>query len=219
MASLSGYETLDGLRGAFAKGNMTLPRIGNLRAYIASTGATGALIAGAMVAFLATGALVAFDGSPLGGDGAGGSVSITDQVDAAPARAAAALSDATDGVRQHPAGGSVLASAIPGGAASGGGPAAGAKTASGGGTADPLSSGGSLTDAVNDATGGNGIPPLTDSGGVTDSVDDAVKGVTDGVGGLLGGGGQSTGGQGGLGGGLGQGVGGLLDRTTGLLDG
>ena len=193
---------------------MTLPRIGNLRAYIASTGATGALIAGAMVAFLATGALVAFDGSPLGGDGAGGSVSITEQVDAAPARAAAALSDATDGVRQHPAGGSVLASAVPGGAAAGGAPGAGTKTASGGGTADPLSGSGGLTDAVNDATGGSGIPPLTDSGGVTDSVDDAVKDVTDGVGGLLGGG-RSTGGQGGLG----EGVGGLLDRASGLLDG
>ena len=41
-----------------------MPRIGNLREYLAGTGATGALIAGAMVAFLGVGALVAFNGLP-----------------------------------------------------------------------------------------------------------------------------------------------------------
>jgi hypothetical protein len=35
--------------------------MGNLRAYLAGTGATGALIAGAVVAFLSIGAIVAFD--------------------------------------------------------------------------------------------------------------------------------------------------------------
>jgi hypothetical protein len=183
---------------------MTMPRIGNLREYLASTGATGALIAGAIVAFLSAGALVAFDGTPLGGDDADGSVSLAGQPGGiAPERAAAALGVTPGAVAKQPFGGSVLAAALPGGAAAGGPGGDGGSAA--GEPIDPLGGAGGVSgavDGIDQTTGGSGLPSLGETAGsATDPVDDAVNDAANGVGGLIGN--QNSGN------GLGNGLGGL----------
>ena len=181
---------------------MTMPRIGNLREYLASTGATGALIAGAVVAFLSAGALVAFNGSPLGGEDADGSVSLADQPGGnAPERAAAALRAAPGAVAKQPFGGSVLASVLPGGAGGSGSGGSGEGGSTDGGPLDPLGGAGGVSgavDGIDQTTDGTGLPALGDTAGpVAGPVDDA----TNGVGGLLGNQnpGNGLGGLGGLG--------------------
>lgn len=178
---------------------MMKPRIGNLRAYLAGTGATGALIAGALVAFLTVGALVAFNGFPLGGDDADGSVSLADQPGGqAPESAAAALGATPGAVAATPAGGTVLAAILPGGIGIGpGGPIGG--TGPGGGTGggdnpttpvDPGGGSGVVGGAVEDvdgSTGGLGLPPLGPAtSGVTDQADQALNNTLDNVGGAVG---------------------------------
>jgi hypothetical protein len=143
------------------------PRIANLRTYLAGTGATGALIAGAFVAFLGVGALVAFDGLPLGGDGADGTVSLAERPGGlAPESAASALAAASDAVASEPAGGSVLA-ATPSadGAASGG---------SGGDATAP-------TAPTGDGPGGP-IPPAAPAPGDGTVVSGAIADVDEGLG-------------------------------------
>jgi hypothetical protein len=177
---------------------MTMPRIGNLRAYLAGTGATGALIAGAVIAFLTVGALVAFDGSIFGGDDASGSVSLADQPGGtAPESAAAALGAGPGGVARTPAGGAVLAAVFPGaggGAGSSGtGPGGTAPGTDGPGTpptTPPASGGGALSGVVQDldeTTSGLGLPPLSQTTGpLTDQLDNTVNDTLNNVGGLLG---------------------------------
>ena len=177
---------------------MTKPRIGNLRTYLAGTGATGALIAGALVAFLTVGALVAFNGFPLGGDDADGSVSLADQPGGqAPESAAAALGATPGAVAATPAGGTVLAAILPGGIGIGpGGPIGG--TGPGGGTGggdnpditDPTPGGGAvsgLVEDVDETTGGLGLPPVGGAtSGVTDQVDQALNDTLNNVGDAVG---------------------------------
>jgi len=181
---------------------MTKPRIGNLREYVAGTGATGALIAGAVIAFLSVGALVAFDGLPLGGDDADGSLSLTDQAGSeAPEAAAIALGATPDAVAATPAGGTVVAAILPGGVRVGPGfvPGAGSGTGTGtGGGENPTTpttpgSGGStgavsgLVDDVDETTSGLGLPSLGDTTRpLTDEVDQALNDTLNNVGGAVG---------------------------------
>lgn len=173
--------------------SMTLPRIGNLRAYLAGTGATGALIAGAVIAFLTIGALVAFDDALLGGDEATGSAALAGLPGGnAPETAAAALAATPGGVAGTPAGGSVLAAALPGGAPGAGGTAGPSSSGPDGpGTpTTPSGGGGPLSSAVgtlDDTTGQTGLPPASPTTGpITDQVDDAVRNTLNDVGGNAG---------------------------------
>lgn len=182
---------------------MTTPRNGNLRTYLAGTGATGALIAGAIVAFLSVGAIVAFDGFPLGGDDAEGSLSLAEQPGGeAPEAAAAALAATPGAVADSPAGGTVIAAILPGGIAIGpGGPIGpGGNTTTGTGTGGgdnpntpttPGTPGGGpvsgLVEDVDETTSGLGLPglgPATKP--LTDAVDNTVGNTLNQVGGALG---------------------------------
>ena len=184
-------------------GNLELkPRIGNLRAYLASTGATGALVAGAIVAFLSVGALVAFNGNPLGGDDASGTVGLAEGP-GAPEAAAVALAPAPDAVAAAPAGGTVLAAILPGFGPGGGGPGGGGgggggSTQTGGGgddgggtTTPPPGGGGTVggvVDGVDDTTSGLGVdlPLAPATKPLTDQLDQTVDDTLNGAGGLLG---------------------------------
>ena len=177
---------------------MTKPRIGNLREYIAGTGATGALIAGAVIAFLSVGALVAFNGLPLGGDDASGSLSLTDQPGGdAPEAAAIALGATPGAVADRPAGGTVVAAILPGGVRVGPGLGPGADTGTGTGGGDnptiptiPGTGGGGvsgLVDDVDQTTGGLGVPPLGGTTGpITDEIDRTLNDTLNDVGGAVG---------------------------------
>ena len=78
----------------------------NMRAYLAGTGATSALIGGALIVFLALAAFVAFNGLPLANEGNGeGSISLTERsISGAPESAAIAVAGASDAVAATPAG-------------------------------------------------------------------------------------------------------------------
>src|SRR5919201_4396940 len=64
-------------------------RLSHFRAYLAGTGATGSLIAGAMVIFLSLAALVAFRGLPFGSSGGDFGSAYVDASRAGPPEAAA----------------------------------------------------------------------------------------------------------------------------------
>jgi hypothetical protein len=189
------------------KKRMTMPRIGNLRAYLAGTGATGALVGGAVVVFLAATAFVAFSGFSLGGDDASGQVAIGTDDAGAPEAAALALAGASTAVAPAPAGGVVLAASGPGsGPAGGSGPGdgpggsvgPGGPGGSGGGSEPPTTpppggsdGGGSVTGVVQDldeTTSGLGLNlPLSQvTGPVTQQVDQTVNNTLNHVGGLVG---------------------------------
>jgi hypothetical protein len=180
---------------------MNQPRIGKFREYIAGTGATTALIAGAIVAFLAVGALVAFDGSPLSGDDADGSVSLTDLPGGqAPEAAAVALGATPGAVADSPAGGAVIAAVLPGGvevgpgATTGPGDTPGGPGTGGGDTpaAPPAPGTGSgaatgLVEDVDDTTGSLGLPPVSGAtSGLTNGIDRTLNDTLNNVGGALG---------------------------------
>lgn len=183
---------------------MKKPRIGNLRAYLAGTGATGALVAGALVAFLTVGALVAFDGFPLGGDDASGQISLADQPGGeAPEAAAAALAATPGAVAASPAGGVVLAAVLPGGVGSApNGPVVtgSGTTGPGGGTGTnpplpprppppppPPGALSGLVDDVDETTGSLGLPPLGPATQpLTDGIDRTLNDTLNGVGGAVG---------------------------------
>jgi hypothetical protein len=145
-------------------------RLSHLRAYLAGTGATSSLIAGAMVVFLSLAAFVAFHGVPFGNSGGSfGSAYVSSNAAGAPEAAGQALAAAPR---------SVALTAVPGapaGAAIGNAPSANGSAASG--TA-PTSPGGatavttspttspSVTTESPQATGGGG--PIT---GTVDQVD------------------------------------------------
>jgi hypothetical protein len=164
--------------------------MGNLRAYLAGTGATGALIAGAVVAFLSIGAIVAFDGFPLGGDDASGQVSLADQPGGtAPETAAAALGGAPGGVAASPVGGAVLAASIPSLTTTG--PAGGSGTLGPGidgpgETPGTGSDGGPTTGLVDDVSDTTGLPLQDTTSGLTNTVDQTVNDTLNNVGGAVG---------------------------------
>jgi len=165
--------------------------MGNLRAYLAGTGATGALIAGAVVAFLSIGAIVAFDGFPLGGDDASGQVSLADQPGGtAPETAAAALGGAPGGVAASPVGGAILAASIPSLTTTG--PTAGGSGTLGPGIDGPGeipgtgSDGGATTGLVEDVSDTTGLPLQDTTSGLTNTVDQTVNNTLNNVGGVVG---------------------------------
>jgi len=144
------------------KPSLLKPASGNLRAYLAGTGATGALVAGAAVVFLSAIAFVAFNGFSFPGSGYDSSVSLARSQPArlaqAPIAAAAAVGPGAGAVAATP-------TVVGPGAILGPG-------ATGPGT------------GLNQAGGAAGNPHLGDQ------TNDAVRGATDGIignGGLLGG--------------------------------
>ena len=200
-------------------------RSSHLRAYLAGTGATGSLIAGAMVVFLSLAAFVAFNGVPFGGSGGGlGSARLGSQTVGPPESAAQALAPAPRTVAAAPVPGAPVGAAGPAGArlaaAAGapvGAPTTGLTPASPGGSTSPggsltspgTPSSGPITSAVNGVgqVTGQDVSPLT---GMTQALDnnanstlngvhpglgDQVGQTANGVTGLLGGGGQGSAGN------------------------
>src|SRR4051794_33976101 len=129
------------------------PRFIHLRAYLVGTGATGALIAAAVIVFLSLATYVAFNGMPFAGEGGNsGNSYIGVQAAGTPTSAAAAL-------RAAP--GAVAASPVPGARIGAG--AAGAFT---GGRAGPGGGGGNgFNPGGGTGPGGGGPqPPRTTPG-------------------------------------------------------
>ncbi len=96
----------------------------NLRAWIAGTGATGALIGAALIVFLSAAAFVGFNGLIVGGTNnpAPESVTLANSAAAAPAAAAKAAAPATGAVAPKPArAGGTSGNGSGGGGANGGG--------------------------------------------------------------------------------------------------
>jgi hypothetical protein len=83
-----------------------VPAPSHLRTYIAGTGATGALLGGALIAFLSVAAFVSFNGIPIGGKGSN-SDSVVLQSGGAPAAAAAAAAPTAGAVAPAPVAGAV----------------------------------------------------------------------------------------------------------------
>jgi hypothetical protein len=188
-----------GDRGTAALGDPGGDLRPNLRAYLASTGATGALTAGALTVFLGLAALVGFDDLLLGGGGDSTGTVLLDSGNSsgAPEAAAAGLAAAPGAVASTPVasgGGAAGAGAggpggVPGTAGPGGGqnspgtpapgttpPGAPPATPPGGGGPGVL---GGTVGAVEDTAGGLGLDlPLSDlTGPITDPVDRALNDV------------------------------------------
>jgi hypothetical protein len=175
------------------------PRMSNLRTYLAGTGATGALMAGALLVFLSIAAFVSFNGFPLGSTGSSLDSLYLGRPAApgAPEAAAVALGAAGRGaVAATPAGVGITAGAAsatgPGGTTPGtdgttpGGPQLPPPDQPGGGNDGPVTN---VVHTVNNTVGGitGGDVPLS---GVTDpvtsSLDRTLDNVLNPVGGLLG---------------------------------
>jgi hypothetical protein len=198
------------------KPSLLKPGSGNLRAYLAGTGATGALIGGAAVVFLSALAFVAFNGFSFPSSGDESSISLSSQQPArigqAPIAAANAVGPGAGAVAATPTAVGGPSSSGPGATAPGSGPGSTGETPNGG-----SSSGGPISGVVGDVDSATprGLPnvgdatdpvtgPVDDAVGNTlnqaggavgnphlgDQVNDTVKGITDGVvgnNGLLGG--------------------------------
>jgi hypothetical protein len=170
----------------------------NTRAFLAGGGATTALIAAAVIAFLSVAALVAFNGLPIGGgDANSGSVQVG-EVPAtganAPELAAGALGGAAGAVAATPAAPTAVdPTLIPGFGGPGvpGAPAilpgSGAPSVPGTGTAGSGALGGTVG-GVEDTAGNLGLDvPLDDAtSGLTGPLDQTVNDTVKNVGGALG---------------------------------
>lgn len=192
----------------------------NTRAFLAGGGATTALIAAAVIAFLSVAALVAFNGLPIGGGGAdAGSVQVG-EVPAtganAPELAAAALGDAPGAVAATPAASTAIdPTQIPGFAGSGGAPGvpgapgtvlggSGAPSVAGSGSSGSGVLGGTVG-GVEDTAGNLGLDlPLNDA---TNELTGPLDQTLDDVGGAAG---NPN---------LGNQVGGAVDNVTNALPG
>ena len=163
----------------------------DLRAFLAGSGATVALVAGAVVAFLAVGALLAFDELPFGG---GDDDPAVVEIDGArgPERAAAALAGASRAVAESPAAGSARAAGPGAQDDSGDGGVLGATpdlqgspVPSAVGTG-PGGTQGTLGDTIEGAEGGAGnagvdLPLSEVTGDATRPLDDAIAGLSRGL--------------------------------------
>jgi hypothetical protein len=176
----------------------------NVRAFLAGGGATTALIAAAVVAFLSVAALVAFNGLPIGGgDANAGSVQVGEVPTAtgagAPELAAETLGGAPAAVAASPAAATAVdPTLIPGFGAPGGPTGAPGLTGPNGSlpdgsvpTAPGTSGSGALGGAVGgleDTAGNAGLDlPLSDlSGGLTGPLDQTVNDTLNNVGGAVG---------------------------------
>jgi hypothetical protein len=216
------------------------PRATHLRSYLVGTGATGALIAGAVIVFLSLATYVAFNGIPFGGNGSNSGTSVVGvQTNGTPAGAAAALGAAPGAVAAAPVpgapigagGAALLAAGGPGGRVGGlgpgggfipgGGPGPGTTPPGGGpgpgggptpGTPVPQPSPGVVGNTINqiDNTAGTNL-----SGGpvgtVGDTVDKTVTGTVNDVGDKVG--------QPGLGDTVNDKVNGTVDDVVGKVPG
>jgi hypothetical protein len=181
-----------------------------LRAYLAGTGATGALIAAAVVAFLTLAALVAFNGLPGGeesdeeslfvGPGGGAAQAAATALAAAPGAVAAVPAPVGPGA----AGGPLVAGGGPGGGPGGGGPGGGPGSPTaptppgvGGTTTGAAPAGGTgpvggLVDQIDETTGGAGLDlglgettdPIT--GPIDQTLEENLPGADDAVGDITG---------------------------------
>jgi hypothetical protein len=160
------------------------------KAYIASLGTTGVLLASSISLLLVVGAIFAFNGWPDSG--------LANQVEklfvqddkpsfrvAGPSQAAADAAPAAGGVAAAPAAGTPAAAATtPGGAATPGGPGGGPI---GDGNGGSVAGGGPTTTTPDtsavggQATGLPNLPPV-DSGGVKNSVGNTTQGATQNLG-------------------------------------
>jgi hypothetical protein len=174
-------------------------RNANVRAYLASGGATAALVAAAVIVFIGAAAYVGFNGLPFGADDAPDStVNLATGVPEAAAAAAGPTADAVAGDPATPSADAIaeILAALPPGAAI---PGIIPTSPDFGGGGDPGSSGtgtpptstgtvGSTVSGVEDTAGDLGLNlPL---GGLTEDVtgpvDQAVNNAVNGVGGALG---------------------------------
>lgn len=137
-------------------------RISHRGAYLAGTGATGALIAGAVVVFLSLAAFLAFKGFPFGGSGGDeGNVYVGANA-GAPEAAAAALAAAP---------GAVAAAPLPGTAAGAGAGAGGAGADGAGGGPDRPGGTSGTSETGTQPTTDNPVTPTTpDPGAITGTV-------------------------------------------------
>jgi len=179
------------------------PHHSHLRAYLAGTGAGGALIAAALVAFLSLAAFLAFNGFEFARSGEdAGTVYQGASGGGAPAQAAAALAAAPRAVAATPVPGAPIGLAAGGGEAPASGvvpagapdarsgPGGALSTVGPGGTPSP--SGGAsdaerpLTGTVQaiDRTLGTGLSGP--AGGATSQLDDSLNGALNGAGGAVG---------------------------------
>jgi hypothetical protein len=172
----------------------------NTRAFLAGGGATTALIAAAVIAFLSVAALVAFNGLPIGGDNADSATVQVGEVPTTgangPEAAAAAAAGAPGAVAATPAASTAVdPTLIPGFAGNGltGGPGTGALGGSGAPTAPGTGSTGSgvlggTVGGLEDTSGNAGLDlPLSDTtGGLTGPLDQGVDDTLNNVGGALG---------------------------------
>jgi hypothetical protein len=189
------------------------PRLGHLRAhlraYVVGVGATTALTAGALVAFLSLATFVAFKGLPLGGSSNdAGAAYLGANPTTAPTAAAAALGAAHAAVAKGPASGSPAAGSGPGGGSSvvggrsgGGGNSPGGDLPGGGsnppggsggggspipGVPLPPASSGPVTHAVQGVDNAAGTNLSGPTSGATRAVDGAAGGGLNRVGGAVG---------------------------------
>jgi hypothetical protein len=173
----------------------------NVRAFLAGGGATTALIAAAVIAFLSVAALVAFNGLPIGGGEDDASTVQVGEVPAnttgpgAPEAAAAALAAAPGAVADSPAAATAIdPTLVPGfGAGPGGltGGADGVPGTPGAPTAPGTGAGGALGGAVggvDDTAGDLGLDvPLDEvTGPITGPLDQTINDTLNNVGGALG---------------------------------
>jgi len=150
------------------------PRFTHLRAYLAGTGATGALIAGAVIVFLSLATFVAFNGIPFGGNGdSSGNSYLGVRAGGTPAAAAAALGAAPGAVAAVPVRGAPIGAGLTGPGAGGAGGAGGFNAGSSIGSGDG-GSGGTLP-------GDGTTPPGDDPGGVPCSTCDPVPDPSPGI--------------------------------------
>jgi hypothetical protein len=191
------------------------PRFGHLRAYLAGTGATGALVAGVIIVFLSLATFVAFKGMPFGGEGDNSGTRLVSVGESAPTAAAAALAAAPGAVAASPVPGAPIgagaAGAVPGvtlvvGGGAGGGDGAGLPGSGGPGdgtvapgtevpppgeipgpgTEDPATPG-AVGNVVNDVDRRLGTNLSGGpGGGVVDTVDRTATGTVNDVGGRVG---------------------------------
>ena len=153
------------------------------RAYIASIGSAGVLIASSLLLFAVVGAIVAFNGWP-GGGGAGdsGALVVDERVPAqrGPAAIAAAAAPAAAGVAPAPAGAGALgAGSAPGSEGSSAGPGAGGL----GDSPTVQSPAPGATSPSPPSTAGEDPPAAAPDApqNLTDSLADTTEGLTNGV--------------------------------------
>jgi hypothetical protein len=173
------------------KTNLIRPGSGNIRAYLAGRGASGALFAGALVVFLSAAAFVAFNGFSFSDNKSDSSLSIAPSqpiagAGKAPIAAANAVGPGASAVAATPA--PVLIPGATFGPGAGGPIGPGGPTGGPGTDVPPGSNGtvGSVIDGV-DGTTPSGVPDISDTTApITGPVDNTVRDGLNQAGGAVG---------------------------------